>query len=130
MNAGDTFFYKGGSDREHLWIVVSNPDAEQVLIVNFTSFRGGGVYHDPACIVEKDEHPYLMHRSWIRYEDAMLVPAKGLREIFRRSLLRRHEPVSEALLARIRRGAVESENVPLKCRQAILDQGLVDEDDY
>ena len=127
MNAGATFFFDFNGEGKHLWIVVSDPLASSVLVANFTTFRGSGVFHDPACVVEKNEHPALAHRSWVRYQDARLVSGLGLIKAINQRTLDCHQDLSFELLRRVRIGAGESEFLRLEYRKLLVDQGLIDD---
>jgi hypothetical protein len=58
----------------HLWIVLSDTDSfpEQVVIVNMTTWRE---HKDQACIVDRNEHPALTHRT--RNDPVQRSPSPG-----------------------------------------------------
>ncbi len=64
MNAGDTFKIPQPETSldTHLWVVISDPaaDAENILIVNFTTSRADS---DKACILQPGEHPFVRHET-------------------------------------------------------------------
>jgi len=97
VSAGDTFLVVHPFN--HLYVVCSDPaiDSTQILLVSVTTFRPK---EETCCILTAGEHPFVQHRSCIRYRDARIASAG---ELVRR------EPVSGELLARIRDGAGESE---------------------
>jgi hypothetical protein len=121
MEAGNTFRYGRSS---HLWVVVSDPaaDPERVLIINMTSNRGG----DQSCTLDVGDHPFVEHTTRMRYDMARIVTNAELERHVASSAIRLHEPVSEDVLARIRRGAATSQYVPFGCRQVLIDQGLIE----
>jgi hypothetical protein len=69
MRAGDAFLYP--IPTEHLWIVITNPNASgAVLIVNITSIKTGKE-PDLTVPVRRGEHPYVTHDSFVYYREAM-----------------------------------------------------------
>lgn len=100
--AGDTFHgHPGplGGVSAHLWIVVhvhAPPldTCELAVLVNVTTWIPTG---DGSCIVDPGDHPFIHHRSFLYYREAREVPVADI-------TMRPHEPVSAALLSRVRRG--------------------------
>ena len=70
MNAGDTFLVAlpGTSYDSHLWIVISDPDAdaERIVIVSLTSHRAD---KDQACLLRVGDHPYVKHDTCVNYRE-------------------------------------------------------------
>ena len=89
MEPGDTFKY---GRRLHLWVVVSNPriDRNKVVIVNMTTDDG----LDPSCILHAGAHPFVQHRTRIRYDMARIVSDADLERYVVSNTIRLHEPVS------------------------------------
>ena len=109
MDAGDCFFIsKPGADLDrHLWIIVSDPiqDCERVLIVNMTSYDRT---KDDACILQRDDHPFVKHKTCINYEDGQIVPMSQLDMFRSNGWLRLQERVGKDLLDYIRDAASRS----------------------
>ena len=121
MEAGDTFRYGRHS---HLWIVVSDPQADRgkVVIVNMTTDDDV----DPSCILNVGDHPFVRHRTRIRYDMARIVTDADLERHISSNTIRLHERASPAIVERIRQGAVSSPYVPFGCKQILIDQGLIE----
>ncbi|MGA2067936.1 MAG: hypothetical protein ABSG86_23405 [Thermoguttaceae bacterium] len=121
MNAGESFFFEFS---EHLWIVISDPslDGSHVLVANVSTDRG----HDPACILQPGDHPFVKHRSCIRYDKCCLWRNADLERLVSSGRIRPQEPISAELLARVREGAGNSDFIALGCRQLLAEQGLID----
>lgn len=122
MNSGTTFIFSEKPNQEHLWMVVTNPKLEKVVIVNFTSFRLGS---DESCVVDAGEHPFVRKKTCVNYADAKVVPSKNLAKLLG---MKRHngsfvcpqrEPLSNELLLRIQQGAVISDRTPLEAKSIV-----------
>lgn len=103
---GDAFY--GGRELhgdDHLWIVINDPAAHggKALIVNITSLKGAFV--DMTCVVEKGEHAFVRHRSYVRFNGSRVADATDLDEAERKGLIRRRDSASAALLEKIRLAA-------------------------
>lgn len=124
MRAGDTFQFVGTADK-HLWMVISDPgiDPDRVLIVNFTSWDR---LIDQACIVEANEHPFVAHKTYVNYPRAKVVSNTQLEFLLKGNRLAKHQPLSEALLDRIRESVMDS-RMPTEAAQILIDQRLIDE---
>lgn len=121
MEAGDTYrFGRGG----HLWVVVSDPakDAANVVVVNMTTDRG----NDNSCILHPGDHPFVRHATCMCYDKAYLVSNADLERHVSSNTVRLQERVSAEVLERIRAGAAVTEQIPIGCKQVLIDQGLIE----
>jgi hypothetical protein len=125
MRAGDTFFSDFGSDHEHLWVIVSDPEQEYVLTVNLSSVRRGR-HHDDTCILTDGEHDHVHHDTWVYFKAAMLHPSALLRRALRERMFDSGTPVSPAVLERIRRGFMESPHAKIGHQEMLVSQGLAE----
>ena len=122
MKAGNTFI--PAKFDHHLWIILSDPEAdgENVVIVNFTTYT---VDEEQNCIVLKGEHPFVKHKTAVRYRDAKRVSVSQLTALINCNQLRPHQTLSAALLKRVRDGASLSDFLPEGCRKILEDQGFI-----
>ena len=122
VSAGDTFLVV--PPYNHLYVVCSDPvvDSTQVLLISVTTFRPK---EETCCIVAAGEHPFIKHRSCIRYKDAIIASVEDLIKLLNGSKMTKREPVSGDLLARIRKGACESDYLPEECRRVLQNQSLI-----
>ena len=122
MNAGDTFIPKKFDN--HLWIVLSDPsqNSEKIVITNFTSNTPNEEQH---CIVKVGEHSFIKWDTAVRFRDSKVVSDASLQSLIRSLLLKRTDPLSPALLKRVREGADASDFLPEECREILEDQGLI-----
>jgi hypothetical protein len=113
---GKTFLPPSGAADEtpgHLHIIISEPDIDKnVMVVNITTFYGTG-REDNSCIIEKGDHPFVIHKSYIAYHHAKEINSiKLLNDKIRRTLVFK-EDVTTTLLKRIQDGAMKSRRLPL-----------------
>jgi len=68
---GDTFLLVNARINEHCFVMISDPrkHPDRIVTVNFTSYDGK---KDQSCIVERDEHPFVKHRTCIYYRNNLL----------------------------------------------------------
>lgn len=121
MNAGDTFRF---SYSLHLWVVVSEPrlDADNVLLVSFTSNKS---WQDQSCILGPGDHRYLTKETVFYYAKAKLMTDVELDAMLAAGELTLDDPVSTAVLGRIREGAARSRRLAGGHRQLLVDQKLI-----
>lgn len=79
---------------------------------------------DEACIIEKGDHPFVKHKSFIAYREARLLSFDQLKSLLPR--LKMQKSVSPALLQRIRDGAANSTTMRMDDADVLFDQGLID----
>jgi hypothetical protein len=122
MNAGDTFI----DGKYHpLWIVISEPaiDPQRVVIVNPTTYT---IDEQSACILHKGEHPFIRHKTAVRYRDARAVASADLPKLLMARKLTPRAACSAALLKKLRDGASkQAELLPEECRSMLDEQGLI-----
>lgn len=110
MKLGETYHSTG-----HLWVVASLPDADgAVVMLSLTTHRPRC---DENCVIEPGEHPFVIRKTVIAYEKALVFDAATQARAER--LCHRHPPVSAELLARIQQGACASDLTPQKIAKAI-----------
>lgn len=124
MNPGDTvrdLDQDPDPRRRHLSIVVSAPTAEgQVAVVNVTTHDLDRVACSNDCtLINRGEHPFVRHRSCIRYDRAHLRRDDLLTKSVDTGIFRSHEPLSDELLARVQAGLLASPRTPLDVKDAI-----------
>ena len=122
MNAGDTFI---DGKYHHLWIVLSDPsiDANNVVIVNLTTHS---IAEESRCILRKGDHPFVKHKTSVRFADARLTCVADLEKLSKAGLLAPRERCSVSLLDTIRVGAsMDAHLLPVQCREVLDEQGLL-----
>jgi hypothetical protein len=122
VRAGDTFLV--AHPYNHLYVVCSDPaaDSARVLLVSLTTFKPK---EETCCIIAAGEHPFVRHRTCVRYKDARIASVESILKLVSMSQMDRREPVSTELLARIRAGACQSDYLPEECRRLLQGQSLI-----
>ena len=89
MKAGDTFI--PAKLDHHLWIVLSDPaiDSDSIVIVNFTTHT---IDEEQHCIIQKADHPFVKHKTAVRYRDAKIVSRSQLTQLIKLGQLK---PISQ-----------------------------------
>jgi len=123
---GDTFLLVNSRINEHCFVVISDPrkNPDQIVTVNFTSYD---VKKDQSCIVERDEHPFVKHRTCIYYRNNLLRLVNYNRFLASGDIVP-HAPVDQTLLRRILDGAAVSSFIPLENRKILVEQGLISDE--
>jgi hypothetical protein len=104
-------------------MLISDPDADpdKILAVNFTTWKPR---HDPACIVNIGEHPFIRHQTCVNYREAWVFSIQQLRSLEASGILAWREPLSPVLLDKIRQRAGESE-LAIDYLNLLVEQGLL-----
>jgi len=124
---GDTFLNKSSQGLlPHLWVVISKRthSLEEVVIVNLTSCRDSG-YVDQSCLLNKGDHPFIKHETYVNYRDARIPRICNLEKAEATGLLIRREPVDEVLLTKILEGAKTTPFLKFKIRKILEDQDFI-----
>ena len=92
--------------------------------IGFTKYRAD---KDQACIVDRNDHPFISQRTCVEYRGAKAASAKELQTLLDNGLVVSHKPVAPELLAKIRAGVPQSrmrnEHVLLLATQGLVDPG-------
>ena len=73
LRKGTLLIFSGSC--EHLHIICNDPvfypnyNKESILVVNISSIRDA-IEHDPTCIFNGREHPFIKHPSYVYYNKA------------------------------------------------------------
>jgi len=127
FSLGDTFLNKSSSGiPQHLWIIISHLTyiSEQLVIVNFTTYQGFGG-EDQSCLLDKAEHPFIKHKTYVNYRDAKVVQIHNLEKLQTTGLITRMTPVTNILLAKILEGAEQSPFLKFEIRKILEDQDII-----
>ena len=129
MREGDAFkILATGDDYDgrHLWVVVSDPkkNPDRVVIVNLNSIKSEFI-HDPACMLDKGDHPFVHHPTYVNYQLAREYTLSKLTEWTKQYKLDMQTSVSSSLLARIRLGAAKSKFLKKGLKKLLSDQGII-----
>lgn len=118
VGLGNTFMLrKPGSDTEHLWALVTDPDpaSGEAIMVNLTTLRP---HSDMTTILQPGDHPFVDRPTVVFYADARLVKAAQVDACLASGMGRAHAPLSAGVLRRIQAGLSVSPFTPQKAKAA------------
>jgi hypothetical protein len=85
--------------------------APQLAMVSATTLRDG-VPHDPACVLEAGDHPFIQHRSYLAYRYMRLDASTHVEKMVSGAVWKPHDPCPADLLQRIVAGVCQSRLTP------------------
>ena len=90
--------------RKHLHVVVARHSGPpvQILMVSVSSI--GAQKYDDTTVLDADEHPFLRHRSYIKYQVARVESETAIERGIQSGLFALREELGEGVLRRIRAG--------------------------
>lgn len=102
----------------HLFFLTLGPvvladygSAPQLAMVSATTMRDG-VPHDPACVLEAGDHPFIQHRSYLAYRYMRLDASTHVEKMVSGAVWKPHDPCAADLLQRIVAGVCQSRLTP------------------
>jgi len=127
MRAGDTFkFSPAASSDKHLWVVISDPESYPDDLVVIVSLTSHDLWKDPACVLSLGDHPFIRHETSVYYAKARFVSRGRLDHLVEVGDVIPNTPMEPEVLARIRRGAGDSDFIKEGFHKALVAQALVD----
>lgn len=114
IGVGTTFRLKNwNGDPRHLFVVIAGPsESGKALMANFTTY---GEYKDGECILEIGDHPFILHKTVVKYDASVVWPLGQLASGISAGALVLGEPASEELLERIIAGFWKTGRVSTRC---------------
>ena len=116
MRTGDTFRFADPRLEPHLWMLLSEPGSQIVVVIVSASTKNLGL---DLPVIVPGEHPSLGRQSFVRCDKARLVAAQLLEENLRHGTIRLSQPLSPALLARIIDAVRTSQYTPVEVGAAL-----------
>jgi hypothetical protein len=122
MAKGQTFL--GEEERtsrglvRHLNVIITEPTEDlNYLIAPVTTYREdayGRPYpgQDDSCILPAGCHPFIKHKSYVRYKNARKMSAYEILVGIKKGLLIKKEDMDPAIIQSMQRGAEESPHLP------------------
>jgi hypothetical protein len=115
LGCGATFLLpKSSASTEHLWIVLTEPDATtgKAVCVNVTTRQP---FSETTVILQPGEHPFVKHESVVHYADASFLDLKlidaALSLKTSKFVCVTHQTCSPELLKKVRDGLIKSKFV-------------------
>ncbi len=98
-------------EKKHLFVLITDRCAAgSHMLVSLSTIREG-VFHDPACVVDVGEHPFVKAQSFIEYRMARMDTAIHLQRCVDGWTFLPKENVSRELLEKICGGLQVSEHI-------------------
>lgn len=111
MKPGDTFLIPDAI-ATHLNCVLAVLEDGSLLMCHFTTRRKRS---DATCVIKKGEHSACTNdETVVRFDQVHICPAGAGVEALKRLITKTYEPLSAELLARVRKGALDSPQTPDK----------------
>jgi len=104
-------------DRNHLFIILTNPSSEnskRSLLVSVSSYTGN--HCDKACVLNKEDHKFIRHKSFVDYYRARIIETDKLINGVRKGLFKLKEPVNDEVFDKIIRGLLNSRRATPKTK--------------
>lgn len=105
-------------DLKHLFILLNDPSGTEklVLMVSISTVYPDK-YHDPTCILEPGDHPFINCKSFVMYSKARIESVKTLEAGVKQNLLIPKEPMALEVFARICQGVLDSKRTPAELKR-------------
>lgn len=106
---------KNDPDKKHLHVVCTDPDENgDVLLVPVCSV--GTTYHDPTCLLQDHEHPFLRHDSYICYAKSQVTSTAALTTGIATCAMIVHAEINGQSFLRVKNGICRSRHTPKKIK--------------
>ncbi len=107
--------------RMHLFILLTDPvtDRHLVLFVSVSSVKFG-CWHDPTCLLEVGDHPFIKMTSWVDYRTTEIEEAQKILNGLRAGLFVPMGTIDPSVFLRICEGLMFSNHVKPKFREFYL----------
>lgn len=119
---GDSFFILSGP-KDHLHFIVWGPGlvpfkgaGDQFILASISSIVP---QHDPACEVQRGEHPFVVRPSYVFYRAIKAITPASLGVMVQNGYWVPDAPASPQLVAKIRAGFCTSKTVDRRFRPVI-----------
>jgi len=107
---------KHDPERKHLHVICNDPDDDgNVALISVCSVTGTN--HDTTCILQKHEHAFLKHESFVLYARAKIVSESSLRKGVEAKLMVMHDDMNGQAFLRVLKGVCRSSQTPRKVKR-------------
>ncbi|CAB4133044.1 hypothetical protein UFOVP140_23 [uncultured Caudovirales phage] len=114
---GETLLIPSGPSGDHLFVIVLGPQqlpnyglANQFIQVSVTTIYPG-IPYDQACILNRGEHPFITHQSYVTYRHARIDSDAHLNKMVESGLWKPHDSCDKIILQKIINGLCQSKLV-------------------
>ena len=115
MNAGDTFIVPDAFGK-HLNVVLAVLEDGSIVHCHFT---GRTARSDTTCVIQPNEHSFVKKETVVRYDRAEICAVGMALDALERCVEKKFEPLKAELLARVKKGALDSPQTPDKVKNVL-----------
>lgn len=115
---GSSLLVPSGPSGLHLFVLVLGPvvlpsygPTPQLVMVSATTLRAD-IPHDPACVLNPGDHPFIQHPSYISYRHIRVDGSPHVQQMVQQEVWLPHTPCSPELLSKIVSGVCTSRLTP------------------
>lgn len=106
-----TILIPSGPGKHLFCIVTDQSSAGQHLLLNFSTIYPER-FHDPTCVVQAGEHPFLNHPSYVEYRKAEIQRSDRLGKLVDAQYYGLGTPATEELASKMLTGVMISPHTP------------------
>ena len=122
LKVGACFQFQDRANDDHLYIVISDPQQSEVVLVGVTTKRR---FADTACELSVGDHPFIQHDSCISYDYAEIISVAAIEAKLAVGDIRPREDFGKAIVRRIWEGAERTRNLSNRCTEMLRQQSLI-----
>ena len=93
----------------HLFCILNDPCASRLCLVTMITTIYDGRHHDPACVIDVGDHPFIRHPSYLLYRAADTLRASQIVSLIDQKYYIPREDFEAAVFKRIRDGLFASD---------------------
>jgi hypothetical protein len=105
--------------KKHLFAVLNDPmqlngygKQPQICMVSFTTVYPN-IFHDPTCVFQAQEHPFITHESYVAYMLARVVSERDWTTLVQQAMFVPHrDDFTKTQIRRIKTGLYSSPHTP------------------
>ncbi len=95
-------------DRMHLFILLTQPQADGRVLLTTVSSVPRGLPHDGTCLLYRGDHPFIRHDSYVFYARSRIEAQSALLNGVNQGVFEAREAMEETLFARVCQGLTAS----------------------
>ena len=127
ISVGDTFFADYPKNDPHLFFIildVCDRDPKLFICAMLSSWKDNSPFCDDACILDKNDHPFIDHKSYVAYRETMVVTHEELARWIGEGKFKKDRPATPELIRKIIDSALKSKKLLPYIRNYILEYKL------
>ena len=129
ISVGDTFFADFPKEDPHLFFIVLDickTKPHLFICSMLSSWKDKSPYCDNSCILDKGDHPFIRHKSYIAYRETLILTHEELLRLIQIGKFTIDKPATPELIRKIKNSALKSKFLPQNVRNYIIESELSD----